>query len=62
MQGAIFFGVAPARVTAMRRAKLPLVAPHRKGAAWLAIAPKGCATSNLESVFTVGHTNTTLSS
>jgi hypothetical protein len=48
-------------MTAMRRAKLPRVAPHRKGAAWLAIVPKGCATPNLESVFAVGHTITTLS-
>jgi hypothetical protein len=56
MQAAIFFSVRPARVTAMRRAKLPLVAPHRKGAARLAIILKGCATSNLERVFTVSHT------
>jgi hypothetical protein len=48
-------------MTAMRRAKLPRVAPHRKGAARLAIIPNGCATSNLEGVFAVGHTTTTLS-
>jgi hypothetical protein len=48
-------------MTAVRCAKLPRVAPHRKGAAWFAIVPKGCATSNLESVFSVGHTITTLS-
>jgi hypothetical protein len=48
-------------MTAMRRAKLPRVAPHRKGTARLAITPKGCATSNFESVFAVSHMNTTLS-
>jgi hypothetical protein len=56
MQGAIFFSVAPARMTAVRRAKLPFVTPHRKGAAWLAIIPNGCAASNLERVFAVSHT------
>jgi hypothetical protein len=48
-------------MTAMRRAKLPLVAPHRKSAARLAVIPKGYAATNLERVFTVGHTTTTLS-
>jgi hypothetical protein len=61
MHYAIFFSIAPSRMTAVRGAKLPRVAPHRKGAARLAVIPNGCATSNLESVFAVGHMTTTLS-